>query len=69
MVLTHMLIENVDAVVIDVETVFLYGWIEEEIYSKIPQGYKEVLAKKDTQLINSLLLKQALYGVVQAARE
>ena len=32
-----MLIENFDAVVIDVETAFLYGNLEEEIYMEIPQ--------------------------------
>ena len=34
-----MLIENIDAAIIDVETALLYGKLEEEIYMEIPQGY------------------------------
>ena len=64
-----MLIENLDAVVIDVETAFLYGKMEEEIYMEIPQGYKEVFPDEDTHSINSLPLKQVLYDVVQVARQ
>ena len=67
--LARMLIENLDAVVIDVETAFLYGKMEEEIYMAIPQGYKEVFPDEDTHSINSLPLKQVLYDVVQVARQ
>ena len=49
-----MLIENLDPVVIDVETAFVYGKLAEEIYIEIPQGYREVFTAK---AINSLLLK------------
>ena len=36
------LIYNLHAVLLDVETAFLYGKLEEEIYMEIQTGYKEV---------------------------
>ena len=36
------LIYNLQAVLLDVETAFLYGKFEEDIYMEIPTGYKEV---------------------------
>ena len=47
----------------------MYVKLYEEIYMEIPQGYKEVFPAEDTNSIDSLLLKQALYGVVQATRQ
>ena len=56
-----------NVVLLDVETAFLYGKLEEEIYMEIPSGYKEVYqeAKRDTVL----KLQMAMYGLVQAARQ
>ena len=57
---------QLDAVLVDVETAFLYGVLNEEIYMKVPEGYKEVYGElNDT----ALLLIMALYGLVQAARK
>ena len=64
-----MLIENIDAAIIDVETALLYGKLEEEIYMEIPQGYQEVFPDENTDSIIFLFLKQTLYGVVQTARQ
>ena len=36
---------------------------------EIPPGYKEVFTNEDMKTIDWLLLKHALYGVVQAARQ
>ena len=52
--------------VLDVETAFLYGKLEEEIYMEIPTGYKEVYADPGNNKV--LVLKMAMYGGVQAAR-
>ena len=55
------------AVLLDVETAFLYGKFERVKYMEILSGYKEVYheAEKDTVL----KLQMAMYGLVQAARQ
>jgi len=58
---------NLHAVLLDVETAFLYGKLEEEIYMEIPTGYKEVYTNLGNDKI--LILKMAMYGLVQAARQ
>jgi hypothetical protein len=62
------LLYNYDSKVIDVETAFLYGDLEEEIYMQIPQGYKECI---DSTVGTDQVLKldKAIYGLVQAARQ
>jgi len=61
------LINNLHAVLLDVETAFLYGKLEEEIYMEIPLGYKEVYADPGNEKV--LVYKMAMYGLVQAARQ
>jgi Reverse transcriptase (RNA-dependent DNA polymerase) len=56
----------------DVETAFLYGTLEEEIYMDFPEGYTEYLLEKGLKYSsqeNCVLLLRALYGLVQAARQ
>jgi len=55
------------AVLLDVETAFLYGKLEEEIYMEIPSGYKEVY--QETEKGTVLKLQMAMYGLEQAARQ
>ena len=55
------------AVLLDVETAFLYGKLEEEIYMEIPSGYKEVYQEAEKGTV--LKLQMAMYGLVQAARQ
>ena len=56
------------AEIIDIETGFLYGNLEEEINLKIPNGYKKYTSKKIDKN-DSPILDQAIYGLVQAARQ
>jgi len=61
------LVYNLHAVLLDVETTFLYGKLEEEIYMEIWMGYKEVYTDPGSDKV--LVLKMAIYGLVQAARQ
>lgn len=56
--------EDLEAENVDVDTAFLYGKVDEEIYMDQPDGFgdKESPVKK-------CLLKKALYGTKQAARQ
>ena len=51
-----------DYLLMDVETAFLLGKLEEEIYMECPEG----LEKEEDEI---LLLQQTIYGLVQSARE
>jgi hypothetical protein len=48
--------------VVDIETAFLHGDFNEEIYMEVPKG----LAIKDKKI---LILQKAIYGLVQSARK
>jgi len=54
-----MLKNNWEMNLIDVETAFLYGNLEEEIYLTIPLGYKENFGNAKNKC---LLLRKSLYG-------
>jgi hypothetical protein len=57
----------------DVETAFLYGELDEDLWMELPMGYSKYLTEKKHITITSdkhcLKLKKALYGLVQAARQ
>jgi len=53
--------------VIDIETAFLYGDLDVEIYMKIPSGMKEVFGVDSNNIC--LQLDKSIYGLVQAARQ
>ena len=40
--LARMIVEKLDSLVMDVETAFLYGEIDEEIFMKSPVGMEEI---------------------------
>ena len=40
--LARMMVEKLDSLVMDVETAFLYGEIDEEIFMKSPDGMEEI---------------------------
>jgi hypothetical protein len=56
----------------DIETAFLYGDLEEEIYMEFPDGYEDYLHDQGCNFSSTeycVILKKALYGLVQAARQ
>ena len=67
--LVMWIINDLFAEIADVQTAFLHGDLEEEIFIKIPPGYKEYLSENN-EMINEKFLKleKSTYGLVQAAR-
>jgi Reverse transcriptase (RNA-dependent DNA polymerase) len=57
------LMRGLQASIVDVETVFLYGNLQEEIYMNIPEGMMS--ANVDSYL----RFKRTIYGLVLSARE
>ena len=53
---------NLQASIVDVETAFLHGDLQEEIYMNVPEGLQQ-------DSTNCLFLKKTIYGLVQSARE
>ena len=57
----------------DVETAFLIGDLDEEIYMELPELYTKYLKEKGTQNVDNAThcakLLKAIYGLVQAARQ
>ena len=58
-----MIIFGFSAKIIDVETVFLYSYLEEEIHMDC------LLGMNDTGPEDALLLIKCIYGLIQAARQ
>ena len=65
--LARMIVENLDSLVMDVETAFLYGDIEEEIFMKSPVGIDEIDPGSSPE--DCYQLKKGIYGLCQAARQ
>ena len=57
----------------DVETAFLYGDLDEELWMVLPDGYQEYVresyAIEISPAVHCLRLRKAIYGLVQAARQ
>ena len=62
-----MILEGLDAKVIDIDNAFLNGDLDHELFMKMPQGYKECI--QDYEDGKALKLDKAIYGLVQAARQ
>ena len=60
--LTLMLVNKYDAMIMDVETAFLHGELEEEIFMDCPEGLED--AEDD----DALQLVKTIYGLVQSSR-
>jgi hypothetical protein len=54
------------AFALDVETAFLHGELEEEIFMRLPEGYDPTEKRGDKRVLR---LKKSIYGLVQAARQ
>ena len=65
--LARMMVEKLDSLIMDVETAFLYGDIEEEIFMKSPVGMEEIDPGSSPE--DCYQLKKGIYGLCQAARQ
>ena len=65
--LARMMVEKLDSLVMDVETAFLYGDIEEEIFMKSRLGLEEIDPGSSPE--DCYQLKKGIYGLCQAARQ
>ena len=65
--LARMMVEKLDSLVMDVETTFLYGEIDEEIFMKSPVGMEEIDPGSSSEDCYQLL--KGIYGLCQAARQ
>ena len=62
-----MMVEKLDSLVMDVETAFLYGAIDEEIFMKSPVGMEDIEPGSSSEDCYQLL--KGIHGLCQAARQ
>ena len=62
-----MILEGLDAKVVDIDNALLNGDLDHEIFMKMPERYKECI--QDYEDGKALKLDKAIYGWVQAARQ
>ena len=65
--LARMIVEKLDSLVINVETAFLHGEIDEEIFMKSPVGMEKIDPGSSSEDCYQLL--KGIYGLCQAARQ
>ena len=65
--LATMMVEKLDTLVMDVETAFLCGEIDEEIFMKSPVGMEEIDPGSSSE--DCYQLVKGIYGLCQAARQ
>ena len=65
--LARMKVDKLDSLVMDVETVFLYGEIHEEIFMKSPDGMEEI--DPGSSSVDCYQLLKGIYGLCRAARQ
>ena len=65
--LARMMVEKLDSPVMVVETAFLYGEIDEEIFMKSPVGMEEIDPGSSSE--DCYQLVKGIYGLCQAARQ
>ena len=64
--LPRMMVGKLDSLVMDVETAFLYGEIDEEIFMKSPVGMEEIDPGSSSERCYQLV--KGIYGLCQAPR-
>jgi hypothetical protein len=64
-ILVRMMVRKLHACLVDVETAFLYGDLEEEIYMEMPKGYE---MEHEVGPQDVCALEKSIYGLVQAAK-
>jgi hypothetical protein len=73
LVLVLKILFQLEAGQFDIETAFLYGDLDEEIWMQLPEGYSEYVKTTHNTNIHTdthcVKLLKALYGLVQAARQ
>ena len=62
-----MMVENLDSLLIDVETAFLYGELDEEINMAAPVGLNDVAFNQWRKYL--FPIKKGIHGLCQAARQ
>ena len=67
--LIRMMVKNLDSMLMDVETVLLYGELDEEIYVEVPVGLNEVYPNSINEEKTCFLLNNGNYQLCQAARQ
>ena len=69
--LARMMMEDLECMLMDVETASLFGGIEEEIYMEVPVGMKEVFSSPDEadEEKTCYQLLKGIYGLCQPARQ
>ena len=65
--LARMMVEELDSLVMDMETAFIYGDIEDKIFMKSPVRMEEIDPRSSPE--NCYQLKKGIYGLCQAARQ
>ena len=68
LVMVLMLLKDWVAEIVDVETAFLCGELEEEIFMKVPEGINLVTGTTFGD-DDALKLEHSIYGLVHAARQ
>ena len=67
LMLSRKLIEKLSTRIIDMETAFLYGELEDEIYMETLAGYAK--CKYEIEEDEVFILDNGIYGLVQAAQQ
>jgi Reverse transcriptase (RNA-dependent DNA polymerase) len=73
LILAIKILNKLSAGQFDIETAFLYGNLDEELWMELPEGYSRFRKERHIEDIDRtkhcLLLTKAIYGLVQAARQ